>query len=411
MFDYCVIGGGILGLATAWQLLQKYPGAGVLVVEKENGFGLHQTGRNSGVIHAGIYYKPKSLKAELCRAGAVATKAFCDEAGIPYETRGKLIVATSDIELARMESLRRNAQENGIAVDVLDAQELQRREPNIIGKGALFVAETGIVSYKAICDAMVRRIQELGGQIELGITVERIAEKAEFVTVAGAGKSWQARQLVACAGLQSDRIAEIAGMKPTYKIIPFRGEYYELPRERSNIVHHLIYPVPDPELPFLGIHMTPMIDGSITVGPNAVLGLAREGYARYSTNLRDIGSFLTFPGFWRFLMGNWRSGLSELGNSTFRSRYLAECRKYCPSIELGDLRPRTAGIRAQAVERNGTLVSDFLFLKTDRMLHVGNAPSPAATSAIPIARMIAAQATAKNRSTAGNLIAGDSNVS
>jgi (S)-2-hydroxyglutarate dehydrogenase len=396
MFDYCVIGGGILGLATARELLLRYPNADVVLIEKEKELGLHQTGRNSGVIHSGIYYKPKTLKAELCQAGARATKEFCDEANIPYEIRGKLVVATTDSEMARMQDLRDNANDNRIAVDRLDERELRRREPNIIGKGALFIAETGIVNYRVICDAMAQQITARGGTFELGSAVDRIAEGPASVIVRSRDRSWESRFLVACAGLQSDRIARLAGMEIDYKIVPFRGEYFELSPQKSKIVRHLIYPVPDPALPFLGIHLTPMIDGSLTVGPNAVLGLSREGYAHFAANARDMASYLTFLGFWRAARDNWRPGLVELQNAVFRSRYLAECQKYCPSIALDDLRPRAAGVRAQAIMRDGSLAHDFLFLKTSRMLHVGNAPSPAATSAIPIARMIAARAATAN---------------
>lgn len=391
--DFLIIGGGIVGLATARELLRTHPGAGVAVLEKEVGPARHQTGHNSGVIHAGIYYKPGSLKAALCRQGAQETKDFCTEHGIAFETRGKLVVATTPLELQRMASLRENAAANGIHVDTLDGAELRRREPHVAGLGALFVTETGIVDYKQVCAALAGDIRSAGGSLHFGVQVEAITESSDAVSVSAGGRSWRARRLIVCGGLQSDRLARMAGLKIDYQVVPFRGEYFALPEARRDLVRHLIYPVPDPALPFLGIHLTPMIDGALTVGPNAVLGFAREGYPRLSVNGADLWSYLTFPGFWRVMGKNWRSGLSEARNSLFRKHYLAECRKYCPDLSLGDLLPREAGIRAQAVLRDGTLVHDFLFLESPRMLHVCNAPSPAATSALPIARMIAARAT------------------
>ena len=386
--DLCVVGGGIVGLATAVEFIRRHPGADVVLLEKEPALGRHQTGHNSGVIHAGIYYKPGSLKAELCRKGADATKAFCTEHGIPFETRGKLVVATNATELARMEKLRDNAGLNGIEVETLDGAELRRREPAITGLGALFVKESGIVDYKQVCGKLGELIAAQGGRIEYAASVDAIRESADRVAVHAGERRWCARQVVACAGLQSDRVARLAGLDVDFRIVPFRGEYYEIADSKRDLVRHLIYPVPDPALPFLGIHLTPMIDGSLTVGPNAVLGLAREGYAKSAVALRDVAAYAGFPGFWRLILKNIRSGLSEAANSLSKRRYLEECRKYCPSLGLDDLAPREAGIRAQAVMRDGTLVHDFLILKTRRTLHVGNAPSPAATASMPIAAMI-----------------------
>ncbi|MDQ4061237.1 MAG: L-2-hydroxyglutarate oxidase [Pseudomonadota bacterium] len=388
-FDFCVIGGGIVGLATAMKLLERRPGASLVVLEKESGLGRHQTGHNSGVIHAGIYYTPGSLKAELCRRGSQATKDFCTEHGIPFEVCGKLLVATNALEAERMDALYERSRTNQIDVERLDAQELKRREPNIRGVGALFVAATGIVDYRLVCDAMGRVIRAAGGTIELGVEVSDIRETAQEVVVAAGDRRWTAKRLVACAGLQSDRLARIAGMTIDHRIVPFRGEYYQLPPDKNEIVKSLIYPIPDPELPFLGIHLTRMIDGSVTVGPNAVLGFAREGYPKFSFNVRDVLDFASFPGFWKVVLKNRKSAMVETVNSLWKRGYLKQCQKYCPSLTLEDLGPYEAGIRAQAVMRDGTLVHDFLFVETDRMLHVGNAPSPAATSAIPIGEMIA----------------------
>lgn len=394
IYDFCIIGGGIVGLATAMELLRLRPGAGVIVLEKEQALGLHQTGHNSGVIHAGVYYKPGSLKADLCKRGAQATKDFCDAEGIAYETRGKMIVATSPLELKRMELLHQNSLQNGIEVEELDAVELHQREPNVSGIGALFIPQTGIVDYRQVCDAMGRKIREAGGEIIFGCKVESIRESGNDVSVVAGEYSISAKHLIACAGLQSDRLAKAAGLSIQHQVVPFRGEYYEVAADKRNLVHHLIYPVPDPDLPFLGIHLTPMIDGSLTVGPNAVLGFAREGYPKFSFDRVDVMGYARFPGFWKLIRRNWRSGMTEWRNSLLKSHYLEECRKYSPSLEEHDLLPREAGIRAQAVMNNGDLVHDFLFLETPRMLHVCNAPSPAATSAIPIGQMIAAKATA-----------------
>lgn len=388
IYDYCVIGGGIVGLATAMRLLEDRPGSSLVLLEKEAALGTHQTGHNSGVIHAGIYYTPGSLKAELCRKGAVATKEFCQENGIPFEVCGKLVVATSDLELERMEALFQRSAHNTVDVERISQGELEEREPNIQGRGALFVPSTGIVSYAKVCEAMGRRIVASGGDIRLKTRVAGIREAPGAVDIATAGENWQARKLVVCGGIQSDRLAASAGLPIDYRIVPFRGEYYRLPAAKNDIVRHLIYPVPDPALPFLGVHLTRMIDGSVTVGPNAVIGFAREGYPRLSVNLADMTDYTLFPGFWKTVLANRKSAVAELRNSLWKPGYLAECRKYCPGLELRDLLPHPAGIRAQAVHRNGTLIHDFLFMQTDRMLHVCNAPSPAATSAIPIAEMI-----------------------
>lgn len=388
-YDFCIIGGGIVGLATARALTRLRPGARLVVLDKETALAAHQTGHNSGVIHAGIYYKPGSLKADLCRRGAQATKAFCREHGIPFETPGKLVVATDAREMERMAALERNAQQNGIDIERLDAAALRRREPHVRGLGALFVPASGIVDYRQVCRAMAEEISAAGGHIAMGVTVDAIREEPGRVTVRAGDRSWTADKLVACAGLQSDRLARMAGLAIAHQVIPFRGEYYQLRPEKSGIVRHLIYPVPDPDLPFLGIHLTPMIGGALTVGPNAVLGMAREGYPRFSVDVRDVWTYLRFPGFWHLMRQNVRSGIGELRRSLSKRLYLAECQKYCPDLTDADLLPYEAGIRAQAVMKDGTLVHDFLFLGTERMLHVCNAPSPAATSALPIGEMIA----------------------
>jgi len=389
IYDYCVIGGGIVGMSTAMSLLRQRPGARLVLVEKEAGVARHQTGHNSGVIHSGIYYEPGSLKAELCRQGARATKEFCAKHHIDVAVPGKLLVASDTRDAARMDALQARAGHNGIDIDRLSATDLGRLEPHVQGVGALHVKETGIVDYTSVCLAMETTVREAGGEIETGAAVTAIRESAGQVVVQAGERRWTARRLVACAGLQADRVARMAGVATTARIIPFRGEYYRLPETRSGIVTRLIYPIPDPDLPFLGVHLTPMIDGTTSVGPNAVLGLSREGYPRLSFTLRDVRDIVTFPGFWRVAATHARTGVLEVRNSLFKRGYLAACRRYCPDLQMHDLLPMGAGIRAQAVLADGTLLHDFAWEQTDRTLHVINAPSPAATSAIPIGNAIA----------------------
>jgi len=388
--DFCVVGGGIVGLATAVTLLERRPGARLVLVEKEPATGRHQSGHNSGVIHAGIYYEPGSLKASLCKAGATWTRTFCDANGIAYRNTGKLIVAADEVEDARLDALYDRAQRNELDVELIDDVELRRREPRIVGRRAIFLKSTGIVDYRQVCQALTRRIAELGGDVRTQWEVAAVDETDAGISVTGlGGQSVRADRLVVCGGLQADRLAALAGLPADFAIVPFRGEYYRLPARRAGLVSTLIYPVPDPDLPFLGVHLTLMMDGGITVGPNAVLGFAREGYARFSWDRADVASFARFPGFWQVAREQWRTGLVEQWNSLSKRGYLRLVHKYCPSLTVGDLRPEPAGIRAQAVRRDGTLVHDFLFEQTPRSLHVCNAPSPAATSAMPIAAMIA----------------------
>ncbi|WP_232547767.1 L-2-hydroxyglutarate oxidase [Propioniciclava soli] len=394
-YDFCVIGGGIVGLATALTLLQRRPGSSLVVLEKEDRVAAHQTGHNSGVIHAGIYYTPGSMKARFCKEGAAWTRRFCDEHGIAYRNTGKLIVATNDVEVTRLDALYERARTNGLDVELLDAAEIRRREPNVVGRKAIFLRDTGIVDYRAVCRQMATEIERLGGEIRLGTRVSGIHESlSEVGVITGTGDAAQtlyATRLVVCGGIQADRLAAMAGLEPDFQMVPFRGEYYRLRPELNDIVGTLIYPVPDPDLPFLGVHLTLMMDGGVTVGPNAVMGFAREGYPKLSVNARDLVSFARFPGFWKLVPGVLRTGLAEQWDSLYKPGYLKRVQKYCPQVTLADLRPEPAGIRAQAVNADGTMIEDFRFLQTDRMLHVVNAPSPAATSAMPIAAHLADQ--------------------
>lgn len=387
-YEYCIVGGGIVGFATAMKLIEKNPGTRILLLEKETKPGQHQTSHNSGVIHAGIYYAPGTLKARLCREGLVATKAFCIDHGIPFEECGKLIVATNNAELERINALYERAAANGLNLERLDDTDLARREPNIIGIAALFSPDTAIVDFGLVCRRIADNVAKQGAVIHYGMKVSRIEEIEKYVEISCEDKKFKARKLIICGGLQADRLARMAGLEIDFRVVPFRGEYYRLPREKSNIVKHLIYPAPDPALPFLGIHLTRMIDGSVTVGPNAVIGFAREGYPKLSFSLRDTFDFAGFTGFWKLMYKYRRQAAHELFVSFSKMAYVRECKKYCPSLSVDDLRLYRAGIRAQVVNSKGEAIHDFLFRQTDRILHVCNAPSPAATSAIPIGSMI-----------------------
>jgi L-2-hydroxyglutarate oxidase len=388
MYDYAIIGGGIVGLSTAREMQRRKPGKRIVVIDKERAVAAHQTGHNSGVIHAGIYYEPGSLKAAFCKRGLVDTIDFCRTHGIPVEQCGKLIVATNDLERELMNALYERALINELDVELLDAEQLKEREPNITGIGAIYLKTTGITSFAQISEKLAELFEADGGEIRLNTEVVAVREQIESVVIETSAGILQARFLVACGGLQADRIARMMGIETDFRVVPYRGEYYELPASKADIVKHLIYPVPNPELPFLGVHLTRMIDGKITVGPNAVQAWKREGYGRVNVSLRDCADMLRFPGFWRVAARFFRNGLAETWNSFWKPGYLKLVQKYCPSIELRDLHPYPPGVRAQAVLRDGTLLHDFLFLGTRRSLHVCNAPSPAATSAFPIAAHI-----------------------
>lgn len=391
-YDYLIIGGGIVGISTAWQLQQRYPDKTVGLIEKEADYAQHQTGHNSGVIHAGVYYAPNSLKAQFCKAGVTATTAFCDQHQIPYEQCGKLLVATDEQEYERMQSLYERCLQNELDVTWLDEAALQQREPNVVGIGAIFVATTGIVNYRQVCEKMAEVFKQIGGKVHLQHEVIALHETSEQIHITTRQQQqtheFAAKFMIACCGLMADRMARLLGIDVDFQIIPYRGEYYRLPPKYNDIVNHLIYPIPDPELPFLGVHLTRMIDGSVTVGPNAVQGFKREGYGKYNFSLSDTWQMLRFSGFWKVSAKHWRSGLMEIKNAWYKRGYLKRVQKYCPQLTLGDLQPYPAGIRAQAVLSNGELVHDFLFAESPRSLHVCNAPSPAATSAIPIGEYI-----------------------
>ncbi|MCT8166031.1 MULTISPECIES: L-2-hydroxyglutarate oxidase [unclassified Pseudomonas] len=388
MYDFVIIGGGIVGMSTAMQLADRYPGARMLVLEKESGPAQHQTGHNSGVIHAGVYYTPGSLKAKFCLQGNIATKRFCDEHGIRYDECGKLLVATNELEMERMRALWERTAANGLERHWLSAGELREREPNIVGLGGIFVPSSGIVSYAEITAQMAKEFQKKGGTIVFGSEVTALTERADSIVVQTAGDTYTTRYLVSCSGLMADRVVRMLGVEPGFTICPFRGEYYLLPPQHNQIVNHLIYPIPDPSMPFLGVHLTRMIDGTVTVGPNAVLAMKREGYRKSDVSLSDLAGMLGHKGIRKVLKDNLRPGLTEMKNSLFKGGYLKTVQKYCPSLRKEDLKPYPAGVRAQAVSNEGKLIDDFLFVNTARSVNVCNAPSPAATSAIPIGAYI-----------------------
>ncbi len=383
-WDYAVVGAGIVGLAVARALQAREVGASVVVLDKERAVAMHQTGHNSGVIHAGVYYEPGSLKARLCRAGLERTVEYCRTHGIAYEQCGKLIVAVDDQQMVRMRALYERARTNGVPVELLDGPELRAREPAIAGLGALYVRETGFVDYPGMCRQMAADIAA-SGALRLGVGVRAVHERTDFAVVDTDAGEIRAGRVVVCAGLQADRLLRASGHAPEFAIVPFRGDYYALPASRNALIRHHIYPVPDPSLPFLGIHLTRMVGGGITLGPSAMLALAREDYRKTGLDVRDALEAARYPGLWRVLARYPRAGLTELGCALSRRLYLRAARRYCPSLTLDDLQPWQSGIRAQALSRDGRLIHDFLLHQTARTLHVCNAPSPAATAALPIA--------------------------
>ncbi|WP_345627621.1 L-2-hydroxyglutarate oxidase [Rugosimonospora acidiphila] len=378
---YVIVGAGIVGLAVAHRLLLDRPQATVTVVEKESRVGAHQTGHNSGVIHSGVYYRPGSLRAQLCVAGARSMVEFCRDNGVSVEITGKLIVATAHDELPRLRALAERAVANGVPAKLIGPAEATGIEPHVSCVAALHVETTGITDYRAVCDALSRLVVERGGEIRLGARVTGIGSGA----VRTSGGDVPVDVLINCAGLYADRIARLAGCRPEVQIVPFRGEYFTVRRE---LVRGLIYPVPDPSLPFLGVHLTRMADGSLHAGPNAVLALSREGYRWGRVDVRDLAEAAGYPGLWRLARTHLGTGVDEVRRSLSRRRFAASLARLVPEVTREDLVPAPAGVRAQAVLRSGALADDFILLRADRQLHVLNAPSPAATSSLEIARRI-----------------------
>jgi L-2-hydroxyglutarate oxidase LhgO len=391
--DVVVIGGGIVGLATALALQSARPGISLVVLEKEPTLAAHQTGHNSGVIHAGLYYKPGSLKAITCGRGRRLLERFCEEHDVAIDRCGKTVVATRADQVPRLDELERRGRANGLmGIRRLGPEELREIEPNAAGVAALSVPETAIVDYAKVLHAYAGAISRAGGRIVLGARATRLRRMEDRVVIESTAATTQGRVLIACAGLESDRVARRAGLSVDVSIIPFRGEYWLLSPERSRLVRNLIYPVPDPAFPFLGVHFTRRIGGGVEAGPNAVLALAREGYSRTSFSWRDTLEIIGWPGFWRMARRHWRPGIHELARSWSRRAFARACAQLVPEVTASDLTSGGAGVRAQAVTRQGALADDFIIVESERMIHTLNAPSPAATASLAIGQDIAARA-------------------
>lgn len=386
--DVAIVGGGIVGLATAWQLTQKHPGKKVLLLEKEAGVAHHQTGHNSGVLHSGIYYKPGSLKAINCREGKLAMQAFCQQEGLPFDVCGKVIVAVDESELPALGRIYERGQANGVKCELIDVPRLRELEPHAAGIKAIHVPEAGIVDYKQVCERLAEKISSAGGEIHFQCKVRGMPQHDGLVTLETTQGDFETNYVINCAGLHSDRVTRLSGQPVEAKIVPFRGEYYELLPEAEHLCRNLIYPVPDPKFPFLGVHFTRMIHGGIECGPNAVLAFAREGYKKTDINLRDLFESLTYPGFLRMAMKHWKMGLGEQWRSFSKAAFVKALRRLMPEIKKEHLRPAPAGVRAQALNREGSLVDDFVIAESERILNVCNAPSPAATASLNIGRLI-----------------------
>lgn len=388
-FELCVVGGGLVGLSVARAVSEEFPGVSILVVEKEDGVARHQSSHNSGVVHSGLYYKPGSLKARLCTEGREATYLLCNEAGIAHEKSGKLVIATESSQLAALEELERRGTANGLSgLRRLGPEEIRELEPAATGIAALHVPEAGVADFPAIAAHHATTLRAGGAEIVTGAAVTAITHAADGVKISTTSGDYSSRFLVNCAGLHSDRVAAMAGVSPKVRIIPFRGEYYQLSPEAASLVQHLIYPVPDPRFPFLGVHFTRRVDGAVEVGPNAILGLGREHYRGTRTDWRELGSILAHPGFRRLALRHWWSGTSELLNSRSKRLYARQAQRLVPELRHRHLLPGGAGVRAQAVDVRGNLVDDFVIEVAGNTVHVLNAPSPGATASIAIGRHI-----------------------
>lgn len=386
-----VVGGGILGLATARLIAREHPDAAVSVLEREPQLALHQTARNSGVVHAGLYYEPRSLKARLCRRGVALLRDLCAEHGLPYDACGKLVVALTPEELPRLEQLAERAHANGVpGLRRLDAAELREIEPHAAGIAALHSPQTAITDFRAVALALAEELRERGGVVRTGVHVERVRSVpgGPVVVELADGEDLRADRAIVCAGLHADRLARRSGEDAAPRIVPFRGAYWELVPPRRSLVRGLIYPMPDPSLPFLGVHLTRTIDGRVLIGPNAVLALAREGYARNAVHPRDLAETLAWSGTWRLMRRHWRAGVDEARRALSKRAFVSEAQRYVPELQPQDAVPAAAGVRAQAVDRDGTLVDDFRIGGDARVTWVRNAPSPAATASLAIAEEI-----------------------
>ena len=387
--DIAVVGAGILGVATARELLRRHPDAGVVVFEREREIALHQTGRNSGVVHAGIYYAPGSLKARLCTAGGRELASYCDEKDIPYERCGKVVVAAQEDELPRLEELHRRASANGVqGVELIDGAQLAELEPNVSGIRALVSPTTAIVDFRRVAAAMADDVKALGGAIQTEAMVVGISMTGGITELRTPNGAFRARNVITCAGLYSDRLARLTGAPETPKIVPFRGRYYSLRPSARGLVRGLVYPVPDPAFPFLGVHLTKQISGDVWAGPNAVLAFAREGYRARDVNISELRETLSYRGFRALAAKYWRVGLSEIGGDLSKRMFVRELQRLVPAVRAADLLESHAGVRAQALSEDGQLVDDFWFDYAENVINVRNAPSPGATSSLALAREI-----------------------
>lgn len=388
-YDIAVVGAGIIGLATAMRLAQEYPQYRVVVLEKDGEVALHQTGHNSGVIHAGIYYAPGSQKANFCSTGGRLLRQFCDERGIEYEMCGKVIVAVNEDEVPRLQDLFERGTANGAeGLEMVGRERLQELEPHAAGVQAIFSPNTGIIDYRRVSQAYAVEFGENGGDLLMNTPVHGISQRDGLMYLETSRGEITARHIINCAGLQADKVARMMGAEPGLRIVPFRGEYFSIRPERQYLVRSLIYPVPDPKLPFLGVHFTKRITGGVEAGPNAVLAFAREGYTKTSFNFGETLETLTYPGFWKMSLSHWKTGLDEQHRSLRKSLFLKSLQTLVPEVEMDDLSEPGAGVRAQAVDRNGNLLQDFAISETENAIHVLSAPSPGATSSLTISRYI-----------------------
>jgi L-2-hydroxyglutarate oxidase len=388
-YDIIVIGGGIVGLSVAREVTRQFPRLRLALVEKEARVGTHQTGHNSGVIHSGVYYKPGSMKARMCVEGAAAMVEFCREHGVPFKICGKVIVATSEEERPRLQDLLARGQANGVAgLRMLGPEELREIEPHATGVAALHVPGTGVTDFAKVCEKYAELVAAQGGTVRTSAEVIAIGQNGQETVVETSGGDFSVRWVINCAGLFSDRISRMAGERPEVRIVPFRGEYYDLVPARASLVRALIYPVPDPRFPFLGVHFTRRIHGNVDAGPNAIFAFKREGYRSGDFSLRDTMESLVFPGFWRVAAKHWRMGKDEAQRSVSKGSFVAGLQRLVPEVQGEDLVPGGSGVRAQAIHRSGALVDDFQFSQSDRMLHLYNVPSPAATASIAVGRAV-----------------------
>ena len=397
MYDLVIIGGGIVGLSTAFKLKCKNSKLKIAVLEKENRLAQHQTGHNSGVIHSGLYYKPGSFKAKNCLDGYDALIKFCKKEEIPFDICGKIVVATNESQLPALKTLYKRGQENGLKkLRLLNASELKEIEPHVKGIQGIHVPQTGIIDYKKVAEKYAEKFQLLGGNIFLESKVEEIVRTSNSLEITTNKQNLSTRKIINCAGLQSDLVAHLTGTKINYKIIPFRGEYFKLKKEKEYLVKNLIYPVPDPNFPFLGVHFTRMAQGGVEAGPNAVLAFRREGYKKSDIHLGELMSFLTYPGFRKVAVKYWKIGLGEIYRSFSKKAFSKALQELIPEIQEKDLIAGGSGVRAQACDKDGGLIDDFLVIEGERFINVGNAPSPAATASLAIGDQIAQLALKKN---------------